>query len=136
MSLGELDVLTSNVVRNDAGCILWTGPDNGVGYGRIRFQGRLTYTHRLSYELAVGPIPDGMEIDHLCRNPACLRPDHLEAVTHQENIQRGIRSMRPTCPYGHLFTEENTHRTKDGHRQCRTCAARRSAEARAKRKAE
>lgn len=136
MSLGALDVLTANVVRNDNGCILWTGPDNGVGYGRISFQGRLVYTHRLSYELAVGPIPAGMDIDHLCRTPACLRPDHLEAVTHQENIQRGIRSMRPACPYGHLFTEENTYRTKYGHRQCRVCQRRRATEARARRKAE
>lgn len=136
MSLGALDLLTQNVVTNESGCVLWTGPQNGLGYGRTWFQGRLMYMHRLSYELVAGPIPDGLEIDHLCRTPACIRPDHLEPVTHRENIQRAIRSMRTQCPHGHEFTEANTHWTKVGHRQCLACAARRSAEYRAKRKAE
>jgi hypothetical protein len=88
--------------------------------------------HRVSYEWAKGPIPDGMELDHLCRNPACVNPDHLEAVTHGANLHRsdsvtGKRSAKTECPRGHPYDEANTYIYTDRkgypHRQCRTCIA-------------
>lgn len=69
-------------------CWVWTGTRNDVGYGQLTVDGRMQYVHRLSYEALVGPIPDGMQIDHLCRNTLCLRPEHLEPVTPAENVRR------------------------------------------------
>jgi hypothetical protein len=70
------------------GCWLWVGSLRG-GYGRVRFNGKLVEAHRLSYEHHVGKIPDGLVIDHLCRNRSCINPEHLEVVTEAENIRRG-----------------------------------------------
>ncbi len=81
--------LFRRVERTDSGCWLWTGALNG-GYGRIHHSpGRVLYTHRAAYELLVGPVPEGMDLDHLCRNRACCNPDHLEPVTRRENLLRG-----------------------------------------------
>lgn len=71
------------------GCWLWAGASNPEGYGRIWVEDRLGYTHRVAYEAFVGPIPDGYDIDHLCRNRGCCNPDHLEAVTRRTNLLRG-----------------------------------------------
>lgn len=73
------------------GCWLWTGCVNSNGYGSFHLDGSTQYAHRVAYELTVGAIPDGLEIDHLYRNRRCVRPDHLEVVTHQQNIQRIFR---------------------------------------------
>jgi hypothetical protein len=78
------------------GCWLWTGAKAGKGYGAI-WQGssaRMTYAHRAIYESMIGAIPDELELDHLCRNHACVNPDHLEPVTHSENLRRGYRARR------------------------------------------
>lgn len=75
--------------QSDTGCWVWTGATNGSGYGMIGVGQRKKYVHRATYEIARGPIPDGLMIDHLCRNPICCRPDHLEAVTNRENTLRG-----------------------------------------------
>lgn len=74
----------------NSGCWLWGGADHGSGYGHVRFNMRALFVHRVSYERHVGPIPDGMHIDHKCRNRGCLNPDHLEPVTPRENTRRGL----------------------------------------------
>jgi hypothetical protein len=100
-------------------CWLWTGIDDGRGYGKVhRWVGgqRGTFAvHRISYEWAYGPIPAGLYIDHLCRVPRCVRPDHLEAVTNAENVLRGegtpARNARKThCHNGHLLAERTVGR--------------------------
>ena len=104
-------------------CWLWQGYCTPEGYGQFDKK----YAHRLIWELLIGPIPDQLTIDHLCRVRRCLNPAHLEVVTNKENILRGnsmsARYARRThCVHGHEFTEENTGkvRGRDG-RICRTC---------------
>lgn len=76
--------------------------------------------HRVAYETWVGPIPDGLTIDHLCRNRLCIEPTHLEPVTNRENIQRGGNSLKTHCPQGHPYDEVNTA-SRNNRRYCRTC---------------
>lgn len=105
----------------ESGCWEWQGANNSNGYGVFWDYdlGRNDGAHRASYRLFVGPIPDGLEIDHLCENTLCVNPAHLEPVTQEENKRR--RAMRRThCPNGHPWTAENTHLYR-GHRRCRAC---------------
>jgi hypothetical protein len=76
-------------------CWIWTAGTSAAGYGLFGSgeQGKMVYAHRTAYQFEAGPIPDGLELDHLCRNPRCVNPDHLEPVTHQENCKRGKRGM-------------------------------------------
>lgn len=111
--------------RPTEGCWLWIGCPKPNGYGVLRVGGKNVYAHRLSYELLVGPIPDGLTIDHLCGVRNCVNPAHLEPVTRGENCLRGgsplAQNARKThCKHGHEFTVENTSLVKNG-RQCRTC---------------
>lgn len=111
-------------IRKRNGCWVWTGSIER-GYGRMRVGGKWKRMHRFMYEHHVGPIPDGLVLDHLCRNKACCNPMHLEAVTQKENIRRGdtgAHNRRKThCKHGHPFTDKNTYITKAGHRQCKAC---------------
>lgn len=114
-------------------CWLWTRAKRPLGYGVFVLNGRLDGAHRVAYELTVGPIPEGLELDHLCRRPACVRPDHLRPVTHQENSLRGYSPMaqqaRQThCIRGHELTEANVYRRpgNPNKRECRTCMAERA----------
>lgn len=111
------------------GCWHWLGYKNARGYGYVSFAGKNHRVHRLVYQTLVGPIPDGLELDHKCRVRHCCNPDHLEPVTHQENVIRAKR--RPYCRAGHLLSEENIRRTNDGIRRCRICRNLREAARRA-----
>lgn len=106
-------------------CWIWIGGRNDKGYGRFSINGRLVYPHRLSYEHANGAIPFDKVIDHLCRNPACVRPDHLEAVTRSQNVARGSQGFELTglCRAGlHDVTiPGNVVPTPRGGRQCLPC---------------
>lgn len=123
-------------------CWVWTaarsgrGYASGGGYSAFHFEGRLTSGHRASYVIHRGPIPDGMTIDHLCRNTLCVNPEHLEAVANKVNIQRGA-ALVTHCPQGHEYTVANTYtRPGTNHRDCRRCRADVVARNRARKKAQ
>lgn len=112
------------------GCWEWTGTVGLSGYAR--FQSRTTggrrYAHRVAWEIVRGQIPEGLQIDHLCRNRRCVNPEHLEPVTQRTNVLRGVgpsaKQARQThCLKGHPFDEVNTYRDPRGRRKCRRCNA-------------
>lgn len=115
------------VERAYGGCWVWTAYVGANGYGRFYLDGRGALAHRWSYMHHRGPIHDGLVIDHLCRNKACVNPDHLEPVTPSENVRRGVgpqatREMRaamPNCPNGHPYDEDS--QPDSGGRRCQTC---------------
>lgn len=112
-------------------CAQWTGARSKRGEGRFGRGGRVTVlAHRFAYELVRGPIPDGLTIDHLCFNPSCVNPRHLEAVAGVVNTKRAAAAGRMAvrwntglthCKHGHEFTIENTRIGSAGGRHCRTC---------------
>lgn len=135
--------ITSKIqVDPTTGCWLWTGgPSSGGLYGGIRYKGRQRGAHRVVYELLVGAIPAGLQIDHLCRVPRCVNPGHLEPVTQRENILRSrsytARNAKAThCIHGHPFDAENTYIKPNGNRDCRACARRRRLQREARLKAD
>lgn len=106
-------------------CWLWEGYVDAHGYGYAAYQGKNHRAHRHVYELLVGEIPKGLVLDHLCRVRNCVNPDHLEPVTHKENLMRGYTHARANsekthCAQGHEYTPENTYREKL-QRVCKTC---------------
>jgi hypothetical protein len=108
------------------GCWEWTAGISSNGYPNFWLDGVTQSAHRLSYELFVGPIPDGLHLDHLCRVRHCVRPSHLEPVTAQENVLRGegipAHAARKThCDNGHPFDQANTYMHPSGQRMCRAC---------------
>jgi hypothetical protein len=127
--------------RPDLGpCWLWTGRINKMGYGVMSLENQPIYAHRWAYERSIGPIPDSLELDHLCRKPTCVNPTHLEPVTHRINTLRGESpparfARRDSCSKGHGFTAENTFTRADNSRGCRTCDRERSRRSHLKRKA-
>lgn len=120
------------------GCWIWQGATHASGYGVIRIaDDQNAYAHRFFYEHHIGPIPEGLTIDHLCRVHACVNPEHLEPVTLRENCQRFIHpaSLRTHCVRGHAFDEANTYRNPAGRRECRACSRMRDAAYRARKAA-
>lgn len=120
----DADRFWSKVDRSGA-CWLWTGLKLPHGYGRFGIGGRADHrdvlAHRFAYELLVGPIPGGLQIDHLCRVRACVNPAHMEPVTGAENTRRGGNAAKTHCKRGHEFSTANTYTRHDGRRQCRAC---------------
>ena len=136
------------VIRPDLGpCWLWIGTKNARGYGLFWNGKRQVLAHRWSYEQAHGPIPLGLEPDHLCMTPGCIRDSHLEPVTHQENNRRAeaitgqaakrgrekalagqlppavyVQRAKTHCPAGHEYNADNTRISRSGKRNCRACA--------------
>ncbi|MGH8129090.1 MAG: HNH endonuclease signature motif containing protein [Gammaproteobacteria bacterium] len=118
-------------VSKGSACWLWTAYTDVKGYGIFGVGKRqLMKAHRYSYIIHKGPIPRGLQIDHLCRITNCVNPNHLEAVTNRENVLRGNRARgpRPLCKHGHPLSGSNLYINPRGDRECRTC--RRAASAR------
>jgi len=120
--------VTKFTVNPETGCWDWTAASRSDGYGAINTPGRTELAHRVSFTVFVGPIPEDLQIDHLCNNRGCVNPDHLEPVSQVENLGRGAR-RRTRCRQGHLFTLENTGYKATGYRFCRQCSRRQSREA-------
>jgi len=109
------------------GCWLWTGALDTSGYGIFTHLDTNVGAHRWSYQHHIGPVPEGLVLDHLCRVRHCVNPDHLEPVTNRENILRGeglaaANAAKTHCPQGHPYDEANTS-WYDGRRYCRGCRA-------------
>lgn len=113
----------------EGGCRRWTGAHNPKGYGHIRYDNRAREVHLVAYEIWIGPIPLGHEVDHVhakgCRHRDCIEPTHLEAITHTENIRRAAELITH-CPQGHEYTPDNIKwvTNRGGlrrHRRCRRC---------------
>lgn len=133
------------IINKDTDCWEWKAEITHDGYGRYCYKYRRYMSHRFSYEIMIGPIPEGLQIDHLCRNRSCCNPEHLEAVTCKENLSRGLgcmpgvivsankRKAKIHCKYSHEFTPENTYTYKNK-RSCKICNCRRVKESQLRKK--
>lgn len=127
-------LLSGSMPEPMSGCWIWVRYRQPRGYGLLSFRGRTTLAHRAAFQSFRGPIPEGMELDHLCRVRCCVNPDHLEPVTRLTNVRRGIRPQqmrdnnpgRNHGPYlvcrtkGHPLTKSNIYESK-GRRVCKEC---------------
>lgn len=123
------DRFWSKVEKQFCGCWLWHGTMFSTGYGSFKANGQIKVAHRLSYQFLKGEIPEGLQLDHLCRVRKCVNPEHLEPVTRKENLLRGAsfsgeNSRKTSCPQGHALEGENLVKStlRAGKRACRICA--------------
>ena len=107
--------------RTDDDYWLWQASFNACGYGIVGHNGRTWLAHKLMWHWVEGPVPKGNELDHICRNRACVRPSHLQAVTHKVNMRTSYQSLKTHCPKGHPYAGENLVININGGRICRTC---------------
>src|SRR6185503_10276768 len=136
LTAAEIEAFWDKVEKRQGSCWEWRGAQHGNGYGTFRLRGKKVFAHRFAYELCVGPIPVGKQIDHLCRNKSCVRPlsgddknGHIEPVTPRENTLRGtgpsaVNSRKTTCANGHSPMSFKPTRTAG--RVCVECKAARS----------
>lgn len=131
-------------IDKKTGCWNWTAGKNGKGYGYIwtgpARKGDTLQAYKVGYVLLRGIVPFGMELHHVCENPACVNPDHLEIKTVKEHRRTGksvvaLNAQKTACKRGHEFTDSNTRKNKNGSRVCRTCESNRLREAYIGRKA-
>lgn len=120
---------------NERGCILWRGTMSGIGYGQFWLRRKAVLAHRVAVWISGRETAKGMHVDHLCRTPACVNPDHLEVVTPRENHLRGVgigalNVIKTHCPKGHPLEDGNLDRyaLKSGRRACQTCMRQRCRE--------
>lgn len=119
------EFLNSRISEEDSGCWHWHGEVTRNGYGRVKWGGKRYLTYRLIYEMIKGPVPEGLQLDHLCRNRLCVNPEHLEPVTISENIRRGemgFGRLSGLCKNGlHDITDEGNIYLGGGRRTCYKC---------------
>lgn len=122
------DRIRESVIVDESGCWIWQRYIGSAGYGSMTADGKSgQLAHRVSYEAFIGPIPAGLQIDHLCRVRDCVNPEHLEPVTPRENVMRSpvavasVHARKTSCANGHEFDSANTYLTPTGARVCRAC---------------
>ncbi|MEU5477448.1 HNH endonuclease [Streptomyces mirabilis] len=119
-----VDRLFAKIGEGPGGCWVWLGGRAGTGYGQFRWQGRDWPAHRVVYEFFIAEIPDGLDLDHLCRVRHCVNPWHMDPVTRRVNIIRGdapkLKRAKTHCPRGHPYSDVNTYVYR-GRRSCRAC---------------
>lgn len=125
MNAVQVDRFWAKVVKSADGCWLWTGAST-QGYGDVGIDGKTRKAHRVAWELSGRTLDPSLTLDHLCRNRACVNPDHLEQVTNRENLLRGtspsaVHARKTHCPWGHEYTPENTTIRANGARRCKAC---------------
>lgn len=121
----------SKVSEGPRGCWVWIGRCSPAGYPLFKFENKTVRAHRWLFERVYGAVPAGFELDHLCRIRHCVRPSHLEIVTHKENMRRGIRAQQTHCHRGHPLDGDNLRLNGQGGRVCKACHLERTRQRRA-----